>query len=129
MSFFENTICKIKQLFRKEVQPTVSWTGKYYLFCDYYHFSDIRIFQLAYSILYKEVLHYIREKYMLQMFAIVQALRVNPYKYNIIFDNTKYDDSSKYHEGLLKVANSFMKILSRQMVDKTMIVAAAMKEE
>jgi len=58
--------------------------------------------------------------------SVVQALRENPDRYAIIFDNTKYDDSSEYHEGLLEVARSFMKILSRQMVDKTMV--AAIKE-
>jgi hypothetical protein len=58
--------------------------------------------------------------------SVVQALRENPDRYAIIFDNTKYDDSSEYHEGLLEAARSFMKILSRQMVDKTMV--AAIKE-
>jgi uncharacterized protein YoxC len=61
--------------------------------------------------------------------AVVQALRENPDKYNIIFDNSEYDNSSEYHEGLLEVANSFMKFLSRQMVDKTMVAAATEKGE
>ena len=62
--------------------------------------------------------------------AIVQALRVNPDKYNIIFDDTKYDDNNnEYHEVLLEIANSFLKVLSRQMVDKRMVLAAAMKGE
>ncbi|HEY6885352.1 MAG TPA: hypothetical protein VI278_15060 [Nitrososphaeraceae archaeon] len=32
--------------------------------------------------------------------AVVQALRENPDKYAIIFDNSKYDNSSEYHEAL-----------------------------
>lgn len=57
--------------------------------------------------------------------AIIGALRENLDKYNIIFDNSKYDNSSEYHEGLVEVANSFMKILSRQIVDNTMVEAVA----
>ncbi|MBV9179620.1 MAG: hypothetical protein JO297_21535 [Nitrososphaeraceae archaeon] len=46
--------------------------------------------------------------------AVVQALRVNPDKYDIIFDNSEYDNTNnEYHEGLLEVASSFLKILSR----------------
>jgi hypothetical protein len=55
--------------------------------------------------------------------AVVQALRVNPDKYGIIFDNSGYDNSSKYHEGLLEVANSFLKALLNQIVDNTMVAA------
>ena len=61
--------------------------------------------------------------------SVVQALRVNPDRYAIIFDNSEYDNSSKYHEGLLEVASSFLKMLLNQMVDKTMVAAAAMKGE
>jgi hypothetical protein len=32
--------------------------------------------------------------------AVVQALRENPDKYAIIFDNSNYDNSSEYHEAL-----------------------------
>ena len=53
--------------------------------------------------------------------AVVQALRVNPDRYTIIFDNSEYDNSSEYHEGLLEVASSFLKILLNHMVDKTMV--------
>ena len=60
--------------------------------------------------------------------AVVQALRVNPDRYNIIFDNTKYDDNNnEYHEALLEVAKSFLKILLDQMVDNTMVVAMQQK--
>ena len=34
--------------------------------------------------------------------AVVQALRVNPDKYAIIFGDSEYDNSSEYHEGLLE---------------------------
>jgi Lhr-like helicase len=61
--------------------------------------------------------------------AVVEALRVNPDKYAIIFDNTKYDDNNEYLEALREVASSFLNTLSRQMVDKTMVAAAAMKGE
>jgi hypothetical protein len=57
--------------------------------------------------------------------ALVHALRENPGKYNIIFDNTKYDDNTdnEYLEALLEVASSFLKILLCQMMDKTMVAA------
>ena len=61
--------------------------------------------------------------------AVIQVLRENPDKYAIIFDNTKYYNSSEYYEGLLEVASSFLKILSSQMADKTMVVAATIKGE
>ena len=61
--------------------------------------------------------------------AVVQALRVNPDKYAIIFGDSEYDNNSEYHEGLLEVASSFLKMLSWQMVDKTMVAAAAVKGE
>jgi hypothetical protein len=32
--------------------------------------------------------------------AVVQALRVNPDKYNIIFDNSKYDNNTNNNEYL-----------------------------
>jgi hypothetical protein len=57
---------------------------------------------------------------------VVQALRVNPDKYAIIFDNTKYDDNNnEYLEALQEIASSFPNTLSRQMVYKTMVAAAA----
>jgi hypothetical protein len=56
--------------------------------------------------------------------AVVQALRENPDKYNIIFDDTKYDNTNNEHlEALREVASSFMKILVNQMADKTMVAA------
>ena len=76
---------------------------------------------------------------------------MNPYRYAIIY-NSKYDnnndnifDSSttpsampsshipqnyyydKYHEGILEIANSLLKILTNQIVDKTMV--GAVKEK
>jgi hypothetical protein len=60
--------------------------------------------------------------------AVVQALRVNPDRYAIIFDNSEYDNSNnEYIEALREVASSFLKILSRQMMDKIMV--AAVKEK
>jgi hypothetical protein len=60
--------------------------------------------------------------------TVIQALRENPDKYTIIFDNTKYDDNNnEYLEVLRELASSFLKILLRRMVDKTM-VATVVKE-
>ncbi|MBV9179443.1 MAG: hypothetical protein JO297_20640 [Nitrososphaeraceae archaeon] len=59
--------------------------------------------------------------------AVVQALRVNPDKYAIIFGDSEYDNGSQYHEGLLEVASSFLRVLLNQMIDKTMV--AAIKEK
>jgi len=56
-------------------------------------------------------------------------LKVNPDKCAIIFGDREYDNSSEYHEGLLEVASSFLNTLSRQMVDKTMVAAAAVKAD
>jgi hypothetical protein len=79
------------------------------------------------------------------LLAVVEALRMNPDRYAVIY-NTIYDndDSSssiataipapypkpyqnyhykEYHEGILEIANSFLKILTNQMVDKTMVAA------
>ncbi|HET7389804.1 MAG TPA: hypothetical protein VFJ51_03195 [Nitrososphaeraceae archaeon] len=78
--------------------------------------------------------------------AVIEALRMNPDRYKIIY-NSKYDsddnifDSSttpsampsspipqncyynEYHEGLLELAKAFLNILSSQLVDKTMVAA------
>ena len=61
--------------------------------------------------------------------AAVHALRENPDRCAIIFDNSKYDDSSnnEYLEALRQVASSFLKVLSSQMLDNTMV--AAVKEK
>jgi len=62
--------------------------------------------------------------------AVVQALRENPDKYAIIFDNSNYDNTNnQYLHALREVADSFLKILSRQMIDKTMVAVAAVKGE
>ena len=45
-------------------------------------FSDIHIFQLAYSTLYKEELYYIPEEYMLQMF--LYPYRTSIFAYTIV---------------------------------------------
>jgi chorismate mutase len=92
--------------------------------------------------------------------AVIEALRMNPDRYAIIY-NSKYDndnstfDSSmgttvtaiasspstsisttkphrnhyynEYHEGILEIANSLLKILTNQMVNNTMV--AAVKEQ
>ena len=56
--------------------------------------------------------------------SVVQALRENPDKYTIIFGNTNYDNNNnEYLEALREVASSFLKILSRQMVYKTMVAS------
>ena len=61
--------------------------------------------------------------------AAVHALRENPDRCAIIFDNSNYDNTNEYLEALREVADSFLKILSRQMIDKTMVAAAAVKGE
>ena len=54
--------------------------------------------------------------------AVVHALRENPDRFAIIFDNSEYDNANNvYHEGLLEVAKSFLKVLTNQIVDKTMV--------
>ena len=85
--------------------------------------------------------------------AVVEALRMNPDRYAIIY-NSKNDnndnifDSSnntivsisypssqpqnyyynQYHEGILEIANSLLKILTNQIVDNTMVAAVQEKE-
>jgi chromosome segregation ATPase len=82
--------------------------------------------------------------------AVVEALRMNPDRYAVIY-NSKYDNNdnifessnittavaispfppskpqnyyyNEYHEGILEIANSLLKILSNQMVDNTMVAA------
>ena len=92
--------------------------------------------------------------------AVVEALRMNPDKYAIIY-NSEYDDSdsvfdssrdtntaaaisppytsststkpyqnryyNEYHEGILEIANSLLKILTNQIVDKMMVAAVEEK--
>jgi DNA repair ATPase RecN len=84
------------------------------------------------------------------LIAVVEALRMNPDRYNVIY-NSKYDDGiaavgipssststsshspsaetyqnyyyNKYHEGLVEIAKGFLNILLNQLVDKTMVAA------
>ena len=80
--------------------------------------------------------------------AVVEALRMNPDRYAIIY-NSKYDNNeivfgsstavsssshspilqnyyyNEYHEGILEIADSLLKMLLNQLVDNTM--AAALK--
>jgi chorismate mutase len=88
--------------------------------------------------------------------AVIEALRMNPDRYNVIYDS-KYDDNcsifdsdsniataasssppttkpqnhnhyyDQYHEGIIEIANSLLKILTNQMVDKTMVAAVREK--
>jgi hypothetical protein len=90
--------------------------------------------------------------------AVIEALRMNPDRYAVIYDS-KYDSDdnvsntstttapissssstystfpkayqnhyyNEYHEGILEIANSFLKILTNQIVDKTLV--AAVKEK
>jgi DNA-binding CsgD family transcriptional regulator len=91
--------------------------------------------------------------------AVIEALRMNPDKYAIIY-NSKYEDKDnifdssstttseavpythtftstkpqnqnhyydEYREGMLEIANSLLKIMTNQIVDKTMV--AAVKEQ
>ena len=88
--------------------------------------------------------------------AVIEALRMNPDMYKIIY-NSKYDDKDnvfgsstttseavpythtstftkpqncyykEYHEGLLELAKGFYEILLNQLVNKTML--AAIKEK
>ena len=74
--------------------------------------------------------------------AVIEALRMNPDRYAVIYDS-KYDSDDnvststftkpqnhyydKYHEGLLELAKGFFNILSSQLVDNTMV--AAVKEK
>jgi hypothetical protein len=90
------------------------------------------------------------------LIAVVEALRINPDRYAIIYNskndnnNSLFDSSTtditilsthistntkpqnqnyyydEYREGILEIANSLLKILLNQMVDKTMV--AAIKE-
>jgi hypothetical protein len=90
------------------------------------------------------------------LIAVVEALRMNPDRYAVIY-NSKYDNDNdnvfesitgavaissphfhstkvhqnyyynEYHEGILEIANSLLKILLNQVVDKTMV--AAVKQE
>jgi hypothetical protein len=86
--------------------------------------------------------------------AVVEALRLNPDRYAIIY-NTKYDNNdsgsstavaevpyssssssspypepyqnyyyNEYHEGILEIAKTFFNGLLNQLVDKTMVAAA-----
>ena len=90
--------------------------------------------------------------------AVIEALRMNPDKYNVIY-NSKYDDNcnifdsgsniataassspstttkpqnhnhyyDQYREGILEIANSLLKILTNQIVDNTMVAAVQEKE-
>jgi chorismate mutase len=79
--------------------------------------------------------------------AVIEALRMNPDRYKIIY-NSKYENNndnifdssttpsamrsspipqnryhSEYHEGLLELAKGFFKGLLNQLVDKTMVAA------
>ena len=86
--------------------------------------------------------------------AVVEALRMNPDRYAVIY-NSKYDNNNdnifessastiavaisastklpqnyyynEYHEGILEIANSLLKILTNQIVDKTMVAAVREK--
>jgi chorismate mutase len=87
--------------------------------------------------------------------AVIEALRMNPDRYAVIY-NSKYDNSNSvfdssrgtntaaatsptstkpyqnryynaYHEGILEIAKGFLNTLLNQLVDKTM--AAAVKEK
>jgi predicted RNase H-like nuclease (RuvC/YqgF family) len=86
------------------------------------------------------------------LIAVVEALRMNPDRYAVIY-NSKYDNNeivfgsstaasssshshsptlqnqnyyyNEYHEGILEIADSFLKMLLNELVDKTM--AAALK--
>ena len=90
------------------------------------------------------------------LLAVVEALRLNPDRYAIIY-NTKYDNNdnvliivvlhlqqyhypsfsyskayqnhyyNEYHEGILEIAKTFLNILLNQLVNKTMV--AAVKEK
>jgi chorismate mutase len=87
------------------------------------------------------------------LIAVVEALRMNPDRYAIIYNskndynNSLFDSSTtditilsthistntkpqnqnyyydEYREGILEIANSLLKILLNQMVDKTMVLA------
>jgi hypothetical protein len=90
------------------------------------------------------------------LIAVVEALRMNPDRYAVIY-NSKYDNNDnvfnsitgavaisssphshstkvhqnyyydEYHEGILEIAKSFLKILTNQMVYNTMVVAVKEK--
>ena len=80
--------------------------------------------------------------------AVVEALRMNPNRYAVIYNNSYdnnesvFDNSSttvssspphspilqnqnyyynEYHEGLVELAKGFLKLLLNQLVDKTMV--------
>jgi chorismate mutase len=89
--------------------------------------------------------------------AVIEALRMNPDRYAVIY-NSKYDDNcsffgsdsniataassspstttkpqnhnhyyDQYREGILEIANSFLKILTNQIVDNTMVAAVKLQ--
>jgi hypothetical protein len=89
--------------------------------------------------------------------AVVEALRMNPDRYVVIY-NSKYDNNdnifesstgttaadissshystisnqnyyNEYHDGIIEIANSFLKILLNQIVDNTMVAAVNQFEE
>ena len=90
------------------------------------------------------------------LLAVVEALRLNPDRSAIIYDS-RYDNNdnilnnntstaaavtypsspyskpyqnyyyNEYHEGILEIANSFLKILTNQMMDSTMVAAVQEK--
>ena len=91
------------------------------------------------------------------LIAVVETLRMNPDRYAVIYNSKYDDNDSvfdsrsttstaissshshsstkvhqsyyynEYHEGIIEIANSLLKILLKQMVDKTMV--AAVKEK
>jgi chorismate mutase len=92
------------------------------------------------------------------LIAVVEALRMNPDRYAVIY-NSKYDDNcnifdcdgniatatssspsitiapqndnhyyDQYREGILEIARSFLRILTNQIVDNTMVGAVQEKE-
>jgi hypothetical protein len=75
--------------------------------------------------------------------AVLEALRMNPDRYAVIY-NSKYENSTttvempstsphsstkvhqnhyynEYHEGIIEIANSLLKMLLNQLVDMTMV--------
>ena len=51
-----------------------------------------------------------------------------PYTHTSTFTKPQNYYYDKYHEGILELAKGFLNIMSNQLVDKTMVVAAAKRE-
>jgi hypothetical protein len=60
------------------------------------------------------------------------AISSSPYASSPSHSSTKVRQNyyyNEYHEGIIEIASSFLKILSKEVVDKTMVAAAVKENE